>query len=208
MVFMMTLNNLKEEALKDNIPIIRDATLEKISEIVLQNNIVNILEIGTAIGYSTVNLALLNKNIKIYSIEKDRQRFLKAKENICKFNLINQIKVVHADANNHMSKFFFKKYRDFIQQDQFDMIFIDAAKGQYINFLKKGIKFLKLDGYIIADNVLFKGYVLGEYNKRKYRTIVNNLRKFIDVLKDEEKFETDIFEIDDGLLVARLKKKF
>lgn len=207
MGFMMILNELKKEAIINNIPIVKDNTLEKITDIIKENNLKNILEIGTAIGYSAINFALLDKDIKVFSIEKDENRFFEAKENIKKFKLDDQIKVINADANDFLEQNeFVNEYKNFIKKDKFDVLFIDAAKGQYLNFLNKSIKYFKVDSFIIADNILFKGYVLGEYKEKKHRTIVNNLREFISVLEDEEYFDTKIFEVDDGLLISRIKK--
>lgn len=201
---MMILNNLKAEAIKNNIPIVKDETLEKILETITKNNVKNILEIGSAIGYSAICFALLDKNIKIYTIEKDEDRYLKAKQNINNFNLTNQILIVNKDAKEHLEDVeFVSEFQNFLNAKEFDMIFIDAAKGQYLNFLENGIKYIKKKGTIVADNVLFKGYVLGEYTDKKYRTIVNNLRKFIEKLTNEANFETEIFEIDDGLLISK-----
>lgn len=206
MVFMMTLNKLKEDSIKNNIPIVKNQTLVKILDVIEKENIKNILEIGAATGYSAINFALLNKDIKVYTIEKDEIRFLEAIKNIKAFNLENQIKIVNLDANNLLdSDTFIEDYLTFLGESKFDMLFIDAAKGQYLNFLKKGLKFLKINGFIIADNVLFKGYVLGDYKEKKHRTIVNNLREFIVTLNNNTKFETEIFNIDDGLLISKIK---
>lgn len=205
----MILNDLKKEAEESNIPIVKVETLNKILKIIKENNIINILEIGSAIGYSSIAFALINKNIKIITIEKDKERYNKAKENINKFNLNNQIKIINADANKILETEEFKnKYRNYIKSEYFDMVFLDAAKGQYINFLNKTIDYIKNEGYIIADNVLFKGYVLGEYKLKKHRTIVNNLREFINILQNKENFKTDLYKIDDGLLISKkLKNK-
>lgn len=202
----MILNDLEKEARDRYIPIVKKNTLNKILETIKENNILNILEIGSAIGYSSIAFALSNKNIKVVTIEKDEERFKEAKENIDKFNLNNQIKIINGDANLVLKSDKFKNIcKEYIDKEYFDMIFIDAAKGQYINFLNNSLKYVKEDSYIIADNVLFKGYVLGEYKEKKHRTIVNNLREFINILKDENKFETEIFNIDDGLLISKIK---
>lgn len=206
MDFMMTLNELKEDSIKNNIPIVKDQVLAKILDVIEKENIKSILEIGSATGYSAINFASLNKNIKIYTIEKDEKRFLEAKKNIKKFNLEKQIKIINSDANEYLNnKSFTKDCLSFIGEENFDMVFIDAAKGQYVNFLEKIFKFLKTNSFIIADNVLFKGYVLGEYQGKKHRTIVKNLRKFISILEKDINFETEIFNIDDGLLISKVK---
>lgn len=206
MVIMMDLRILKNKAKEENIPIVREETLKKILEIIKEKNIKNILEIGSAIGYSSIVFALLDKNIKVLTIEKEKNRYLEAKKNINNFNLDNQIEIINGDANEILqSEEFNIRYKIFLGKERFDMIFIDAAKGQYLKFLNNSLRYLKKEGYIVADNVLFHGYVLGIYEGKKHRTIVNNLRSFLNVLKDEEKYVTYVYEIGDGLLISKLK---
>lgn len=203
---MMILNNIKEEAIKNNIPIIKDEALEKVRKYIDENNIKYILEIGSAVGYSAISFALINENIKVFTIEKDEERYNIALDNIKKMKLENRIKIQLGDANDIIKSFEFKeKYNEFLNDNKFDMLFLDAAKGQYLNFLKNGIANLRSFGYIIADNVLFKGYVLGEYKEKKHRTIVNNLREFLEEIRNLKKYDTTIFDIDDGLSVTKMK---
>ena len=203
---MTTLNNIKEEAIKNNIPIIKDDALKKISSYIDENDIKYILEIGSAVGYSAISFALINEDIKVFTIEKDEERYNIALDNINKMKLEHRIKIQLGDANNIIKSSEFKEeYNEFLNDNKFDMLFLDAAKGQYLNFFKNGIVNLKSFGYIIADNVLFKGYVLGEYKEKKHRTIVNNLREFLEEIRNPKKFDTTIFEIDDGLSVTKMK---
>lgn len=203
---MTTLNNIKEEAIKNNIPIIKDDALKKISSYIDENDIKYILEIGSAVGYSAISFALINEDIKVFTIEKDEERYNIALDNIKKMKLEHRIKIQLGDANNIIKSSEFKEeYNEFLNDNKFDMLFLDAAKGQYLNFFKNGIVNLKSFGYIIADNVLFKGYVLGEYKEKKHRTIVNNLREFLEEIRNPKKFDTTIFEIDDGLSVTKMK---
>lgn len=203
---MTTLNNIKEEAIKNNIPIIKDEALEKVRKYIDENNIKYILEIGSAVGYSAISFALINENIKVFTIEKDEERYNIALDNIKKMKLENRIKIQLGDANDIIKSFEFKEeYNEFLNDNKFDMLFLDAAKGQYLNFLKNGIANLRSFGYIIADNVLFKGYVLGEYKEKKHRTIVNNLREFLEEIRNPKKYDTTIFDIDDGLSVTKMK---
>ena len=202
---MMILNNIKEEAIKNNIPIIKDDALKKISSYIDENDIKYILEIGSAVGYSAISFALINEDIKVFTIEKDEERYNIALDNIKKMKLEHRIKIQLGDANNIIKSSEFKEeYNEFLNDNKFDMLFLDAAKGQYLNFFKNGIVNLKSFGYIIADNVLFKGYVLGEYKEKKHRTIVNNLREFLEEIRNPKKFDTTIFEIDDGLSVTKM----
>ena len=88
-------------------------------------------------------------------------------------------------------------------EQKYDVIFIDAAKGKYPIFLKEAIRLIKTDGIIFADNVLYKGYVLGEYNKHKQRTAVNHLREFMKMATEDENLETEIIDVGDGLAIIR-----
>lgn len=201
----MILSKIKEEAILNYVPIVKDKTLEKIIELIKEKKIKNILEIGTAVGYSAASFASIDKDIKVFTIEKDEKRYLEAKKNIEELDLIDQVKIFLGDANEILGNNILKEYMEKDNIEFFDMIFIDAAKGQYINFLNKSLKYLRKNSYIIADNVLFKGYVLGNYEGKKHRTIVNNLRSFLEIMQNEEKFETEIVDIDDGFLISKIK---
>ena len=87
--------------------------------------------------------------------------------------------------------------------NKYDVVFIDAAKGKYPFFLKQALRMLKENGIIIADNVLYKGYVMSDYNKHKQRTAVRNLREFLQELQENEELEVEILEVGDGLAIAR-----
>ena len=91
--------------------------------------------------------------------------------------------------------------------DKYDIVFIDAAKGKYPFFLKQALRLLNDDGIILADNILYKGYVLSDYNKHKQRTAVRNLREYIKEVTENSNLETEILEIGDGLAISRLKKE-
>ena len=86
----------------------------------------------------------------------------------------------------------------------YDVIFIDAAKGKYPFFLEQALRLINKDGIIIADNVLYKGYVLGDYNKHKQRTAVRNLREYISKITNDPNIETQILEVGDGIAISRI----
>ena len=88
---------------------------------------------------------------------------------------------------------------------KYDMIFIDAAKGKYPIFLEYSLKLLNKDGIIFADNILYKGYVMSNYNKHKQRTAVTHLREYIKLATENPKLETEILEVGDGLAVTKFK---
>jgi len=191
------LEKIKEKALQNHVPIIMDDTLEYIYELYKDKPISSILEIGTAVGYSAICFTeILKKDGCIDTIERDEQRIEEAKENIKKAGVEDKINIYSGDAVEILPSIN-KKY---------DMVFIDAAKGKYPFFLKEAFRMLNNDGIILADNILYKGYVMSDYNKHKQRTAVRNLREYIKEVTENPNLETEILEIGDGLAVSKLNK--
>ena len=189
------LQKIKEKALENNVPIIMDDTLEYIYKLYKNKSISSILEIGTAVGYSAICFTeILKENGFIDTIERDEERIIEAKENIKKAEVEDKINIFEGDAVEILPTFN-KKY---------DMVFIDAAKGKYPFFLKEALRLLNDNGIILADNILYKGYVMSDYNKHKQRTAVRNLREYIKEVTENPNLETEILEIGDGLAVSKL----
>ena len=185
---------IKEKALEEHIPIIMDDTLETIEKYIGNSKINKILEIGTAVGYSAICFTqFLSENGKIDTIEREKDRVEEAKENIKKAEVQEYIQIYEGDAVEILPNL----------NDKYDMIFIDAAKGKYPFFLQQSLRLLNSDGIIFADNILYKGYVMSDYNKHKQRTAVRNLREFIKRLQENETLETNILEAGDGLAIAK-----
>ncbi len=187
-------NKIKQKALENHIPIIMDDTLEKIKEIIDKENPKRILEIGTAVGYSAICFAICSKEAIIDTIELDENRANEAIENIKTLELNDRINVMLGDAVNILPNL----------KSGYDIIFIDAAKSKYSIFLDEGIKLVKKGGLILADNVLYKGYVMSDYNKHKQRTAVRHLREYIKEVTENPMFETEILEIGDGLAISKI----
>lgn len=188
---------IKKIALESHIPIIMDETLEYIYKLYENKKIDSILEIGTAVGYSAICFTeLLSENGIIDTIERDEVRILEAKKNIKKAEVEDKINIISGDAVDILPTIN-KKY---------ELVFIDAAKGKYPFFLKEALRMLKDDGIILADNILYKGYVMSDYNKHKQRTAVRNLREYIKEVTQNPNLETEILEIGDGLAVTKIKK--
>lgn len=188
------LEKIKSEALSENVPIIMDDTLSVIGEILKDVKPKEILEIGTAVGYSAICFSeYLQENGTIDTIERDELRVCKARENIKKAEVEEKINIFFGDAVEILPTFN-KKY---------DVVFIDAAKGKYPFFLKEALRMLNEKGIIIADNVLYKGYVMSDYNKHKQRTAVRNLREYIKEVTENENLNTEILEVGDGLAITR-----
>lgn len=189
------IGKIKRKALDDNIPIVMDDTLEIIKKILLKQMPKTILEIGTATGYSAICFSnVLDNAVDIDTIELDQQRAKEALENIKNLKLENKINVIIGDAVEELAKIN-KKY---------DMVFIDASKGKYPIFLEHAIRLTTKGSIIIADNILYKGYVLGEYNKHKQRTAVRNLREYIKLVRENINLETEILEVGDGLAISKI----
>lgn len=191
-------NNIKQKALINHIPIIMDDTLIEIEKRMQEKKPTKILEIGTAVGYSAICFSkFLADNGKIDTIERDIDRANEAIENIKKMELENKINIIVGDAVEILPTL----------NEKYDMIFIDAAKGKYPFFLKEALRLLSDNGTIFADNILYKGYVMSDYNKHKQRTAVRNLREYIQEVTQNPNLETEILEVGDGLAVSKIKNK-
>ncbi|MEE0865395.1 MAG: O-methyltransferase [Clostridia bacterium] len=194
----MFLNKIKEKALEEHIPIIMDETLEVIGNCLKEIKPKAILEIGTAVGYSAICFSkFLDKDGFIDTIERDEERIKEAKINIKEMNLEKVINIYEGDAVEILPTLD-KKY---------DVVFIDAAKGKYPFFLKEALRMINKNGIIFADNILYKGYVMSDYNKHKQRTAVRNLREYIKEITENPYLETEILDVGDGLAVSKVKRR-
>ena len=189
------LEKIKEKALENHIPIIMDDTLEVIAKILIEKKPKRILEIGTAVGYSAMCFSkYLAEDGLIDTIERDEKRIEEAKQNFKKVEVENKINLYEGDAVEILPTL----------NEKYDVVFIDAAKGKYPFFLKEALRMLKQDGIIFADNILYKGYVMSDYNKHKQRTAVRNLREYIAEITNNDKLETKILEVGDGLAISKV----
>ena len=192
------LKRIKEKALEEHIPIIMDDTLDVIGEYLKDNKPKRLLEIGTAVGYSAICFTeFLSEDGSIDTIEREHERVEEAKENIKKAEVYGKINIYEGDAVEILPTLDYK----------YDVVFIDAAKGKYPFFLKEALRMLKSDGIIFADNILYKGYVLSDYNKHKQRTAVRNLREYIKEATENENLDTEILEVGDGLAITKFVKR-
>lgn len=190
------LAQIKKQALEDNIPIIMDDTLEVVSKILREIKPNKILEIGTAVGYSAICFSeYLQTNGRIDTIEREEERVKQARENVKKAEVEEKIQIYEGDAVEILPTI----------QESYDVIFIDAAKGKYPLFLEQALRMSHKGTVIIADNVLYKGYVMSDYNKHKQRTAVRNLREYIAQISNDEQLETQILEVGDGLAISKVK---
>ncbi len=187
---------VKTKALEEHIPIIMDDTLEVIKEILEKESPKRILEIGTAVGYSASMFAKYAENAIIDTIELNEERYNEAKINVEKIGVADRINLYLGNAVDILPTLDF----------EYDIVFIDANKGKYPVFLQEGIRLVKPDGIIIADNVLYKGYVMSDYNKHKQRTAVRHLREYIKEAMENEMLESEILEVGDGLAITKVHK--
>lgn len=190
------IREMKQYAEVNNVPIMMDEGIDFLTTFILKNHVKNVLEIGTAIGYSAIMMALVDPNLKITTIERDEIRYLEALKNVKAFGLENRITLIYNDAFN-------------VKLDEkFDLIFIDAAKAQNIKFFEMFERNLEYRGVIITDNLKFHGLVEKkeeEIKSKNLRSLVRKIKDYIDYLKTNEKYNTEFFEVGDGISVSTRK---
>ncbi len=192
------IKEIKEYAIENKIPIMNQEGIDFLTTFIIKYQIKNILEIGTAIGYSSIMMTLCGPNIKVTTIERDEQRYLEAVKNIKRLNLEDRITLIFNDALNTKIN------------DKYDLIFIDAAKAQNIKFFELFERNLNEGGYIITDNMYFHGLVNKnekEIKSRNVRGIVKKIKDYITFLKNNEDYNTTIYDIGDGIAVSEKKTR-
>lgn len=188
------LAKIKQKALEEKIPIIMDDTLGVITKILIDKKPRRILEIGAAVGYSAMCFSeYLSEDGRIDTIERDKIRAAECRENLKKVGVEEKIQLYEGDAVEILPTL----------NEKYDVVFIDAAKGKYPFFLEQALRMLNDNGIILADNILYKGYVMSNYNKHKQRTAVTHLRQYIKETTENEELETQILEVGDGLAISR-----
>ncbi len=187
------IKEMERYAEANNVPIIEKDSIEFIRKYIKLNNVKTILEIGTAIGYSAIMMASVDPKIEVTTIERDEKKYREAVKNVNECGMDLQINIVFNDALDVN-----------LAGHKYDLIFIDAAKGQYIKFFEKFANYLNPEGIIITDNLKFHGLVK---NKEKIESknvlgIVNKIEKYIDFLNENEEFVTKFYDIGDGISVS------
>lgn len=195
--YLEDIKEIKKYAKDHNIPIMMDDGIDFLTTLIIKNQVKSILEIGTAIGYSAIMMALSNPNIKITSIERDEQRYLEALKNIKKLKLEDRITLIFNDA------------LEVRLADSFDLIFIDAAKSQNIRFFELFSKNLNPNGFIVTDNLDFHGYVAKpeEIQSKNLRQLVRKIEEYKVYLEKNNYYDTKFYSIGDGISVSQKKEK-
>ncbi len=192
------IKEIKEYAICNKIPIMQDAGIDFLTTFIIKHQIKNVLEVGTAIGYSAIMMSLCSPNLKVTTIERDEHRYMEALKNIKKMNLEDRITPIFNDALNVKL------------DDKYDLIFIDAAKAQNIKFFELFERNLNPEGYIITDNMYFHGLVKKnekEIVSRNLRGIVRKIKDYITFLKNNDRYNTTIYDVGDGIAVSEKKTK-
>lgn len=186
------IKEMETYAEEKNIPIMQKKGIDFLCKIIDKSDVKNILEIGTAIGYSAIKMANVSKDITVTSIERDQDRYILALKNIKKAKLDKRIEVIYQDA------------LDVKLDVKYDLIFIDAAKGQYIKFFEKFKKNLNPGGIIISDNLSFHGLVEQKerIESRNLRQLVGKIKKYIEFLENNKEFKTKFYKVGDGIAVS------
>ena len=187
------IKNIEKYAKENNVPIMLPDGIEYLTRFIKDNNIKSVLEIGTAIGYSAIKMALVNDDIKVTTIERDKERYNIAISNISNFNLDNRINVIYGDA------------MDVEVDGLYDLIFIDASKGHSIDFFNKYSKNLAKGGVIITDNLSFHGLVEDESLAitKNQKGLVKRIKKFIEFLDNNQEYETKYINVGDKISISR-----
>ncbi len=186
---------MREYAVNNNVPIIKDEGLIFVKDILNIKKPKKILEIGTAIGYSAIQFAKAT-NAEVYTMERDEKMYNEAIKNIKLANLEDKIHVLFGDA---------LEMKEMVANEKFDCIFIDAAKAQYMKFFCMYTPFLNDNGLVVCDNMLFHGLVLShdyENMSRSLRGLVKKLDAFREFLLVHSEYDTTVYDIGDGISIS------
>lgn len=190
---MVHILNIEKNARLRNIPVMLDGGMKFILEYIKNNDVKSILEIGSAVGYSAIRFASISEDIKVTTIERNTDLYKEAVNNIKEFGLEDRINIICGDALETEI------------DGKYDLIFIDAAKSQYIKFFEKYKFNLAHNGSIITDNLSFHGLVENPSltKNRNTRQLVGKISKYIEFLKNNDEFKTEFYQVGDGVSVSK-----
>ncbi|WP_163970081.1 O-methyltransferase [Oceanobacillus halotolerans] len=186
---------LENQAMEENVPIMDPVSIHFLMQLVKVHKPKSILEIGTAIGYSALRMVEAYPETSVVTIERDEHRYQQALQNIQLLEKQSTIQVIKGDA--------LEKIKELPQDQLFDLIFIDAAKGKYKQFFKLANDYLTPNGVIVSDNVLFKGYVADPFKQHpRYQKMATSIRAYNEWLIQLPNYETTIVPIGDGVAIT------
>ena len=194
----------KEQALIDGVPIIKDESLKLLIFLLKFIDAKRVLEIGTAVGFSAVNMAL-EAGVIVDTIEKDKKMYNNALKNVSDNKLENKINVYNYDALEFPISL--------IENNKYDLIFIDAAKAQYQKFFEKYESLLADGGIIVSDNLLFHGFVdaydenIEIEGSRNLKALVRKIDRFNKWLLNNDEYDTTFLDIGDGIAISKKVNK-
>lgn len=182
-----------------NVPIMQKEGIAFLMKYIKANNIKNVLEIGSAIGYSAILMAGSSPDVKVTTIERDEINYMECLKNVKKCEFDKKVNVVFQDALEV----------NLSEDNKYDLIFIDAAKGQYIKFFEKFKYFLAPGGVIITDNLKFHGLVgkSETIESKNLRQLVKKIENYIEFLNTNEEFLTKFYDVGDGISVSERKNE-
>lgn len=190
------LSEMEEYALLNHIPIIQKEASDVLLFLIKLLKPERILEMGTAMGYSSILMALTNPDTKIDTLERNNEMVLLANSNIKKYSLENRIKVFEGEIDDTMGKL----------ESKYDMVFIDAGKSHYSKYFQLALERLNENGVIICDNVLINGEVaIDEILDKKHATSILKMKKFIAEVNGDKEFDSVIVPVGDGLMIIKRK---
>ncbi len=197
---MNEISQIKEYASKNDVPIMKDGGIDFMCSLIRENHFTRILEIGSAIGYSAIRFASVSPEVHVTTVEIDIDRFSRAVQNISDCGLSERISITCDDALRWKLP----------ENARFDLIFIDAAKAQYVKFFQKFKEFLAEGGVIVSDNLAFHGMVDDMSLTHNYSTIklLRKIRKYVSFLKSNPEFVTEFHDLGDGVSVSRKNPAF
>lgn len=192
---MKTIQMIHDDAIKREIPIMKDDGIAYLCKFIQEHDIKNILEIGSAIGFSSICMAMVKDDVTITTIEKDEDRYQEAISNIQAFGYTDRIKCHCMDAH------------EFIPTEMYDLLFIDAAKSSNGRFFDRFTPYLKQGGYVIVDNMYFYGFVddISQVRKKNLRQLVQKIQRFKTYIMEHPDFESYYIQTGDGIIIAKKK---
>lgn len=197
------ISEIEKEALRDEVPVIRRGTRDLLRYLLRTERPARVLEVGTAIGYSALFMKeCLPDNVQITTIEKVEMRLVKARENLERYDPEGRIRLLEGDASRVL--------RDLSEAgEQYDFIFMDAAKGQYMNFLPDVLKLLGAGGTLVSDNILHDCDILESRYAvtRRDRTIHSRMREYLYTITHMDELETICLSVGDGVAVSKWRKE-